>query len=244
LSPLLSSVVAPNTPARHVEGYDDHDGIQGVHSGDSGSGDRGGANMQGFSGSSGSGPAVIPRALYAGRAYAHPVELLDLYRTLSDLAGLPQPQSGVQGNSLVGAFRNQSGDVKAVPGAISQTTRCRFTAHGTSGSQFVDAAAKDADTYAACVRTNCTQFGFMGYSLRTNKWRCVLADVTLARYGCIMVLCVPGQHISICLCITTYSVFTPFCSVAYMLRHFGTSVCIGPSPPLTQRPLSTNNSYW
>ena len=117
------------------------------------------------------GPPLIPPQLYAGRVYPHPVELLDIYKTLVDLSGLPAPQAGVEGDSLARAFRDPTKEVKAQPGAFSQTTRCLLNASGISGNKYV-ADAKDKSTYyAACVRTNRADFAFMGYSLRTREWR-------------------------------------------------------------------------
>lgn len=114
--------------------------------------------------------SIIPPSSYANQTYSHPVELLDIYKTLSDLAGLPQPQLGVSGDSLVKAFSNPAVEVKKVAGAISQTTRCRLNATGVSGSRYIDDSTKDK-YYAACVRTDRTKFAFMGYSLRTAQWR-------------------------------------------------------------------------
>jgi arylsulfatase A-like enzyme len=130
------------------------------------------------------GPPVIPPALYAGKAYEYPMELLDLYPTLVDLAALPKPQHGVEGDSLVAgrthtdyclvvAFRDPATEAKSTPGAISQTTRCFLNASGMSGNQWPDPAAKNGDYYAACVRVDRTKFNYMGYSLRTEKYRCV-----------------------------------------------------------------------
>ena len=44
---------------------------------------------------------MIVAATYAGKTYSGPVELLDLYKTTVGLAGLPPPQPGVEGDSLV-----------------------------------------------------------------------------------------------------------------------------------------------
>jgi arylsulfatase A-like enzyme len=43
----------------------------------------------------------IDQSAYAGQTYSGPVELLDIYKTTIDLAGLPGPQKGVEGDSLV-----------------------------------------------------------------------------------------------------------------------------------------------
>jgi|EP01046_Picozoa_sp_COSAG06_P047389 hypothetical protein len=43
-----------------------------------------------------------------------------------DLAGLPPPQGGVEGDSLVPAFREPSVQIEGKSFAISQTTRCHL----------------------------------------------------------------------------------------------------------------------
>ena len=56
-------------------------------------------------------PLIIatPNSSQAGKKTRHIVELLDLYPTLVDLAGLPKPSSLLQGRSLVPLLKNTAG---------------------------------------------------------------------------------------------------------------------------------------
>ena len=112
-------------------------------------------------------PRIEPSA-YVGKTYRGPVELLDLYKTTVGLAGLPAPQAGVEGTSLVPVFSAPSVAIKDY--AISQTTRCHVSSQGISGNQHIEPATAEK-YYAACVRTKREEFGFMGYSMRTADWR-------------------------------------------------------------------------
>ena len=114
------------------------------------------------------GPQAVPPSAFAGQTYRSPVELLDLYKTMAELAGLSAPQKGVEGDSLVAAFRAPTVSIK--PFAISQTTRCHLDREGMSGHQWVEPETA-AKFYAACVRVQRDSFGYMGYSLRTVGYR-------------------------------------------------------------------------
>jgi arylsulfatase A-like enzyme len=65
-------------------------------------------------------PLVIaaPGNRAAGKASSRPAELVDLYPTLADLAGLPAPE-GVEGVSLAPALDDPTAATK--PGAVTQT---------------------------------------------------------------------------------------------------------------------------
>ena len=106
---------------------------------------------------------IISPTTYAGKTYRGPVELLDIYKTTVALAGLPSPQPGVQGDSLIPAFSAPKVPIKDF--AISQTTRCHVSSQGISGNRYIEPATAQK-YFAACVRTPRTDFDFMGYSIR------------------------------------------------------------------------------
>jgi iduronate 2-sulfatase len=95
-------------------------------------------------------PMIIydPRGKANGRVSSHPVELVDLYATIADLAGLPAPQ-GVEGKSLRSLMENPdaSWDApaftqvwrggKKVMGRSVRTDRYRYT-EWDKGSQGVE----------------------------------------------------------------------------------------------------------
>ena len=90
-----------------------------------------------------------------GRKTSALVELVDVYPTLVELAGLP-PASGenLNGVSLAPLFRNPNGTVKDV--ALSQYPRCN----------------PNPDAFPnKCLSINRTRFDFMGYSMRTDRYR-------------------------------------------------------------------------
>lgn len=111
---------------------------------------------------------MISPTAFAGKTYRGPVELLDIYKTTVELAGLPPPQPGVEGDSLVPTFSAPEVPIKDF--AISQTTRCHVSSQGISGNRYIDPATAQK-YFSACVRTPRADFGFMGYSLRTASWR-------------------------------------------------------------------------
>ena len=105
----------------------------------------------------------------AGRVVASPVELVSLYRSLAELAGIPTTaiESTVQGTSfaplMVGAEIDiiRGGEV-----ALSQMTRCKKgTENGTQ-----------TRGYDPCAKTVGEAMGYtyMGYSVRSAEWRFTL----------------------------------------------------------------------
>lgn len=80
-------------------------------------------------------------------------ELVDLYPTLAELAGLPPSAENLEGKSLVPLFTNQSGQIKNM--SLSQFTKC-----GTNMSQM-----------ETCLHTSRQKFDYMGYTMRTDRYR-------------------------------------------------------------------------
>ena len=90
-------------------------------------------------------------------------ELIDIYKTLSELAGTPAPEDGVQGSSVANVVRNGGqGGKKA---AFSQMARC-FGGKGGVGDNYTSWSQPDACTLAMPDKIE-----FMGYSVRTADWR-------------------------------------------------------------------------
>uniref|UniRef100_A0A7S3K2S3 Sulfatase N-terminal domain-containing protein n=1 Tax=Aureoumbra lagunensis TaxID=44058 RepID=A0A7S3K2S3_9STRA len=89
-----------------------------------------------------------PRIIY------HPVELVDIYRTLADLAGLPQPPDHIQGRSL---RRTALYNTPIRNFSLTQYPRCP-----KSWDRLWD---------SNCKRITAKQIPIMGYSLRVNGFR-------------------------------------------------------------------------
>ena len=84
------------------------------------------------------------------------VELIDLYPTLVELAGLPPArEENLEGKSLAALFDDVSRSVKNA--SLSQYPRC---------NPDPDVSKKDS-----CKQTNRTEIGYMGYSMRTDRYR-------------------------------------------------------------------------
>ncbi|MGD9021704.1 MAG: sulfatase [Lysobacterales bacterium] len=88
---------------------------------------------------------VAPGRLQAGLRSAAPVELLDIYPTLTALAGLPQPETALQGMSLVEVV---AGNEPSREAALSQSWSA-----------------------AHLVRPVRRGLQVMGYSIRTSRYR-------------------------------------------------------------------------
>ena len=95
------------------------------------------------------------------------MELIDLYKTVADLAGLPanKIQSSVQGQSVASVFENPSTTAFDTKVAYSQIGRCGC--YMRSPGRTVQCAL------GACGQTplNSTDFNYMGYTMRTSEWR-------------------------------------------------------------------------
>jgi len=92
-----------------------------------------------------------------GKKTQHFSELQDLYKTVSKLAGLPEPEKGVEGMDLSPLLDNPSGKaIREV--AFSQYSRC---------------PEKDQPVYyhPNCEGVEAKDIGVMGYSVRTDQWR-------------------------------------------------------------------------
>ena len=116
----------------------------------------------------------LPRA--HGRRTAALVELVDVFPTLSALAGLPDPtihpgDAPLDGISLLPLFSagtgtgtetNESGKRKGRPFAISQYPRCPVNQ--------TDPALLWQDNW--CIEVSSSNFSWMGYSIRNVGRRC------------------------------------------------------------------------
>ena len=95
------------------------------------------------------------------------MELVDLYKTVADLAGLPanKIQSSVQGQSVASVFENPSTTAFDTKVAYSQIGRCGC--YMRSPGRTVECGQ------ASCSHTplSSTDFNYMGYTMRTSEWR-------------------------------------------------------------------------
>lgn len=107
--------------------------------------------------------------------YAHPVELLDLYPSLSALAGLPAtpPSWGLPGRDWTKGLATGM-PLVSNQSALSQITRCfNCTAAypGALSSQCRWDAAADARFAVPCCKAPASSYDVMGFSIRTTEWR-------------------------------------------------------------------------
>jgi iduronate 2-sulfatase len=125
-------------------------------------------------------PAPSDPVLGAGRAvplYHHPVELLDLFPTLTALAGLPLPPAEwkLPGSDLSRGMR-EGAAVKPLNAAYSQITRCVncTQAYGTASAVVRGCVADSVDAVkylVPCAHTPRSSFDYMGMSVRVSDWR-------------------------------------------------------------------------
>ena len=89
----------------------------------------------------------------AGQKTSSLVELVDVFPTLVELAGLPPCQENLEGKSLVSLFKDPTTIIKNV--SLSQYPRCGNLEIAENG----------------CTRVKRTDFPYMGYSIRTDRYR-------------------------------------------------------------------------
>eukprot|EP00730_Choanoeca_flexa_P013745 TRINITY_DN5658_c0_g2_i1.p1 TRINITY_DN5658_c0_g2~~TRINITY_DN5658_c0_g2_i1.p1 ORF type:complete len:644 (+),score=152.35 TRINITY_DN5658_c0_g2_i1:27-1958(+) len=112
----------------------------------------------------------------SGKTTAALSELVDLYPTLSDLAGLSLPASNdggeyLGGQSLKPVFEDPSSTVKSV--ALSQFPRCwQNNTHHPAGDKVGDENNHTNSwvSMSDCHWTNRTGFDYMGYRMRTDDY--------------------------------------------------------------------------
>lgn len=126
-------------------------------------------------------PAPAHTALGGGRAvpvYHHPVELIDLFPTLTSLAGLPPPPKSwklVGSDLTVGMLT--AAVVKPLDAAFSQITRCKNCtraypeSYHTGESRGCVADPQDTAFAVPCAHTPRAEFDWMGMTVRQSDWR-------------------------------------------------------------------------
>ena len=101
---------------------------------------------------------VPGKAASAGRKTSSLTDLVDLFPTLSALAGLPRPV-GIDGDDVSALLDSPSAQLKAA--AFHQYPACGMNA----------SVAPSEQTRLQCNRVNATDFDYMAYSIRTAEWR-------------------------------------------------------------------------
>ena len=110
---------------------------------------------------------AAPGRARAGAVVPAPVSHLDLYPTLTELAGVKAP-ANLQGQSLVPLLANPS--VKSRGWALSQVGRNR-RGGGEGNQRRAEGAAGKASRNATAQAEKTGGGRFFGYSLRTERWR-------------------------------------------------------------------------
>lgn len=109
------------------------------------------------------------KAQSVGQRTTVKAELVDVYKTLAELAGLgpvEQGPGGVQGTSLAAVFDSPGSPPPELAGkvAYSQIARC------SCGPVAACGGAMECDANA-CAGTPVAQFDYLGYTMRTERWR-------------------------------------------------------------------------
>lgn len=99
-----------------------------------------------------------------GKVRKTPVELIDIFPTLSSLANLPTP-SGLDGKDLTKLIRSQNEQQYAGYAAFSETPRCGDI------TQPEPWKVLERLLQWNCMGTPRPRFTFMGYTVRTLEWR-------------------------------------------------------------------------
>ena len=104
-------------------------------------------------------------------------ELIDMYRTLVAMSGLPTTdiEPGVQGTSLAPVFIDPAGALPTKK-AYSQIGSCACRVYSVAsripwaGSPLTNWTGKECGA-GRCIQTPLNRFDFMGYSVRDHDWR-------------------------------------------------------------------------
>lgn len=99
----------------------------------------------------------------AGKHTQSVVELLDLYRTISALAGLPPPPSDVAGDDFSALFADPTQTLKSE--AFAQYSRCPGERDFPTVYELPDWALNN------CEDVPVVNITFMGYTVRSLEWR-------------------------------------------------------------------------
>ena len=91
------------------------------------------------------------------------VELVDLFKTFSELAGLPVPEAGVEGKSFAPVFDNPAKALAPVDPNVGQVAWAQYPRCPKNESKLW--------TKTECKYTARVNITFMGFSMRTVDWR-------------------------------------------------------------------------
>ncbi len=97
-----------------------------------------------------------------------------MYKTLADLAGFPMSsvQADVQGVSLAPVFDDVDEPSLRNRTAYSEIGRCACQWYQEHGKSVHECGA------GVCIHTPIAQFDYIGYTARTDEWRCALRTST------------------------------------------------------------------
>ncbi|KAJ8612822.1 hypothetical protein CTAYLR_002048 [Chrysophaeum taylorii] len=117
----------------------------------------------------------VPAAARQPRRVRVPVELVDLYKTLSDLARLPEPEPGVQGKSLAKFFFENNKSTTTTEetqqwAAYAQYDRCPTQSEIDNDDDDNNNVTK---FHGSCKRVEKEDIYYMGYTIRTLAYRYV-----------------------------------------------------------------------